>query len=117
MTRKYKTSYKTHRNSRRFSVAFDAPAIAAQVQEVCTICGGEIEESPMMRGVCYSCYRDIIGKEQRKAQQIVLDVASTSAPEPENLGTRFIISGGEVMELDTHLESQYELNTEEDMPF
>ena len=38
-------------------------------------------------------------------------------PQPENLGTCFTISGGEVMELDAHLESQYELNTEEDMPF
>lgn len=35
----------------------------------------------------------------------------------EDYGHRFTIAGGEVMELDAHLESQYELNTEEDMPF
>ena len=60
MTRSYKTSYKTHRNSARFAVTFDAPTIAAQVQEVCTICNGKIEESPMMRGVCYSCYQNLV---------------------------------------------------------
>jgi hypothetical protein len=39
------------------------------------------------------------------------------AAQPENLGTNFTISGGEVMELDAHLEAQYESLTEEDMPF
>lgn len=33
-----------------------------------------------------------------------------------DLGTRHIISGGEVMELDGHLESSYEERYEEDMP-
>lgn len=60
MTRKYKTSYKTQRNSKRFGVTFDAAVIAAKVQETCTICYGEIEESPMMRGVCYDCYRELV---------------------------------------------------------
>lgn len=97
MTRKYKTSYKTHRNSSRFAVIFDASTIAAQVQEVCTICGGKIEECPMMRGVCYSCYSSLVtspetftalkeqtelAAEQHKAMQIILDVASASTPEP-----------------------------------
>lgn len=36
---------------------------------------------------------------------------------PENLGTHMIISGGEVVELDNHLEAGYEERTEEDMPF
>ena len=36
---------------------------------------------------------------------------------PENLGTHVIISGGEVMEIDSHLEATYEERTEEDMPF
>ena len=35
----------------------------------------------------------------------------------ENLGTRFTISGSEVMEIDSHLEAGYEERTEEDMPF
>ena len=102
MTRKYKTSYKSHRSSSRFAVTFDAPTIAAQVEEKCTICGGKIEAQPMLRGVCYDCYRSVV---------------NSFEPQPENLGTYFTISGGEVMELDAHLESQYELTTEEDMPF
>lgn len=44
-------------------------------------------------------------------------IAIANSGNNENLGTCFTISGGEVMELDAHLESQYELNTEEDMPF
>lgn len=36
---------------------------------------------------------------------------------PENFGTHVVISGGEVMELDAHLEASYEERTEEDMPF
>lgn len=60
MTRKYKTSYKSTRGVKRFHVTFDAQKIAAQVKEVCTICGGKLEESPMMRGVCYSCYRNTV---------------------------------------------------------
>jgi len=80
MTRKYKTSYKGPRPVKRFTVTFDAPAIAANIQEACTICHGKIEESPMMRGVCYNCYRDLIAAEQHKALQIVLDVASAQTP-------------------------------------
>lgn len=34
-----------------------------------------------------------------------------------DLGTRAMISGGEVMELDAHLEARYDEKTEEDMPF
>jgi hypothetical protein len=34
-----------------------------------------------------------------------------------DLGTRCIISGGEVCEIDSHLESQYDERTEEDLPF
>jgi len=81
MTRKYKTSYKSPRPVKRFTVTFDAPAIAANIQEACTICHGKIEESPMMRGVCYNCYRDLIAAEQHKALQIVLDVASAGKPD------------------------------------
>ncbi len=76
MTRNYKTNWQGKRTSTRFPVTFDAPKIASEVKEACTICGGEIEECPMMRGVCYSCYRDIIGKEEHKAMQIVLDVTA-----------------------------------------
>jgi hypothetical protein len=65
MTRKYKTNYKTHRNVSRFAVTFDAPTLAATVEEKCTICGGEIEESPMLRGVCYGCYRNIVTGENK----------------------------------------------------
>lgn len=97
MTRKYKTSYKTHRNSSRFHVTFDAATIASQIEEACTICGGKIEESPMMRGVCYGCYQSLVtspetfaalkeqtelSAEQHKALQIVLDVANASTPDP-----------------------------------
>ena len=56
MTRKYKTSYKGSRGLKRFHVTFDAPVIASQVEERCTVCGGEIEKAPILRGTCYDCY-------------------------------------------------------------
>lgn len=34
-----------------------------------------------------------------------------------NLGTRCIVSGGDVMELDAHLEAQYEDQYDEELPF
>ena len=60
MTRRYKTSYKSRRTSSRFTVTFDAAAIAKHVQETCTLCNGTIEESPILRGVCYDCYRTLV---------------------------------------------------------
>lgn len=60
MSRKYKTSYKSSRGVKRFQVSFNASAIVTQIQEHCTICGGKIEESPMMRGVCYTCYQGLV---------------------------------------------------------
>lgn len=44
----------------------------------CDICGGQVESQPMKERVCYDCYRNITS----------------------DLGTRMIVSGGEVIELD-----------------
>lgn len=39
----------------------------------CSICGGKVEESPLMRDVCYSCYRAIVEGE-------ITDPRKTSDP-------------------------------------
>lgn len=83
MTRSYKKSYKTHRNSARFHVTFDAPAQAPNPVTVCEDCGGDIEEV-MTVPRCFACEsirrRDPIDHIQTIAQDagvvaVVLDTA------------------------------------------
>ena len=56
-------------------------------------CGAEVEARPMKEGVCYECYRNPI----TEAQQIERAIDATL--HAEDLGSRMIISGGEVLEL------------------
>ena len=57
-----------------------------------------------------------ITDEEAEALQKALD--SVRGADAADLGTRFTISGGEVMELDSHLESQYdEMNGDVELPF
>lgn len=60
MTRRYKTSYRSSRGVRRFRVSFGATPQNITTPKTCTICGGKVEESPMLRGVCYTCYRKTV---------------------------------------------------------
>ena len=59
MTHKYKTSYRSHRNVKRFAVSFSGQA-EPQAVKPCSICGGVVEQQPMLRDVCYTCYRDVV---------------------------------------------------------
>jgi len=59
MTHKYKSSYKSHRNVKRFAVSFSGQA-EPQAVKPCSICGGVVEQQPMLRDVCYTCYRDVV---------------------------------------------------------
>jgi NMD protein affecting ribosome stability and mRNA decay len=56
MTRKYKTSYKSSRGVNRFHVGLSHAEPEERIEK-CTFCGGDVEEAPMLRGVCYDCYR------------------------------------------------------------
>lgn len=60
MPRNYKISWKGSRKSRRFGVTFEPVTLAKKIKEKCTVCGGDVEEVPMMRGTCYGCYQKIV---------------------------------------------------------
>jgi hypothetical protein len=45
--------------SKKYPVTFDFQPTEPRV-ETCTFCGGKVEECPMLRGVCYNCYRRLI---------------------------------------------------------
>jgi hypothetical protein len=45
--------------SKKYPVTFDFVPTEPRV-ETCTFCGGQVEECPMLRGVCYNCYRRLI---------------------------------------------------------
>ena len=62
--RRYKSSYKTHRNSRRFAVSLDAPVQSPPRAKVCEDCGGSIEEV-MTVNRCFRCE----GIRRRAAQE------------------------------------------------
>lgn len=65
MTRKYKSSYKSRRGVKRFAVELTHTPTEPHI-ETCTMCGGKVEESPMMRGICYGCYRSIAASDIKK---------------------------------------------------
>lgn len=80
-------------------------------------CGAEVETAPMKAGVCYDCYSNPVDEAQAIEREIAERIADTSARvkvvsnpatngtvrktlHTEDLGTRNIISGGEVLEID-----------------
>lgn len=87
--RKYKTSYKSKRGVKRFHVDFSTQMKQDHIEK-CTMCGGGVEECPMMRGICYSCYRGVVSAEVKKEPVVEFGT---------DLGTHVIISGGEALEL------------------
>ena len=124
--------------SKKYPVTFDHQPTQPRI-EVCTFCGGKVEECPMMRGVCYDCYRRLISAnvedELKEITQTTTEADADALHDllealdngewlgalaygDADLGTRFTISGGEVMELDAHLEARYEeQNGGDDLPF
>jgi rRNA maturation protein Nop10 len=100
----------------------------------CSVCGGVIVIVNGKRGKCAIC-------EMKKPEQVTAEANHAACTlaytmkdcdncefqpdvEPWNVipdaGTQFIISGGEVLELDSHLESDYDERNgdiETDMPF
>lgn len=64
---------------------------------------------------CPACGFEIMSPEGQTWRCAVCELLKSK--QPADLGAHVVISGGEVLELDTHLEADYELRTEEDMPF
>jgi hypothetical protein len=81
-------SYRSKARSAWSKVEITDPITAPAQPTPCTICGGEVEESPLMRDVCYTCYRKIVAGEiadPRKAEQTLTDFkafCNRYAPKP-----------------------------------
>lgn len=82
---------------------------------LCSKCSQEVETAPMQAGVCYDCYRESLTHRNvtistlEKAQAEVINEENEME---EDLGTHVIVSGGEVVELDSPV-----VNPNEDLPF
>lgn len=85
----------------------------------CVFCGAEItEEYPIMAGVCDDCFRGkVVGAAlaRKQAEEACADLERLGALQygDADLGTRFIISGGEALEIPPSIFG----GREEDMPF
>lgn len=68
----------------------------------CVICGGEVEESPMKENTCYDCYREsfVANSDGLPAEWDANLFDEDAGDALDELGTRVIISGGEVLEID-----------------
>jgi reverse gyrase len=60
MSRTKSHSYRSKARSAWSKVEFTDPCTAPTQPTPCIICGGKVEESPLMRGVCYSCYSSLV---------------------------------------------------------
>lgn len=78
MTQKYKSSYKSPRGVNRFRIEFSGTP-SPEPKRPCSLCGGEVEAAPMLSGVCYDCYRNVVTIELQPDPRLIMDAWQVTA--------------------------------------
>ena len=84
--------------------------------EKCVFCEKPVGDTPILRGVCDACYRERFN-EPKPTESIEANVSAVFMQAGPELGTRWIVSGGQPYEITDGVSSPAWFDQQEELPF